>query len=94
MNSIGCFVWRNGVAIAIAAEQLRITDLVLTTTGHYVPAVEITRLREGTLRPGADSRRSEWTRCRRSLFGSCLAPGRVLQTAVSIKAVSEKQRTR
>src|ERR1017187_9027382 len=48
MNSIGCFVWRNGVAIAIAAEQLRITDLVLTTTGHYVPAVEITRLREGT----------------------------------------------
>ena len=48
MNSIGYFVWRNGAAVAIADEQLRITDFVLTTTGQYVPAVEVTRLTGST----------------------------------------------
>lgn len=38
MNSNRYFIWRNGAAVAIALDQVRITDLVLTTTGQYVSA--------------------------------------------------------
>lgn len=48
MNSTGYFVWRNGISGAIPAEQLRMTDFVLTTMGRYVPAPEILRLAECT----------------------------------------------
>src|SRR4051794_26147632 len=48
MNFQTCVVWREGITYVLSIEQLRMTDYVLTTTGHYVAAPQVLYHRERT----------------------------------------------
>jgi hypothetical protein len=55
MNIQACVVWRNGTPWTVPADQLQVTDLVLTTTGQYVAASQMVRRNEFAVPEGPAS---------------------------------------